>query len=95
MVLHLGRVLYDRGTALQRGRSLAGLAPAAVLRLHPDDAARLGIADGTTVRLSGSAGSAELPAARDPSLAPGTVYLAAHLGVAVGNGLPVTVEAVP
>ena len=37
MVLHLGRVLYDRGTAVQQGRSLAGLAPAAVLRLHPDD----------------------------------------------------------
>jgi NADH-quinone oxidoreductase subunit G len=95
MVLHLGRVLHDQGIAVQQGRSLAGLAPPPVLRLHPDDAARLGIAAGDTVRLAGSTGRVELPAALDPSLAPGTVYLPVNLGVAVGNGLGVGVEAVP
>jgi len=94
LVLHLGRVLYDRGVAVQRGPALAGLAAAPSLYLHPADAARLGVAEGSTVRVSGSGGSADLPAALDPSLAPGTVYLPANLGVSVGNGLVVGVEAV-
>jgi len=36
-----------------------------------------------------------LPAAFDASLAPGTVYLPANLGVSVGRGLRVSVEALP
>lgn len=95
LVLHLARVLYDRGTVVQHGPSLARLAPAPALRLHPADAARLGVAEGGRVRLAGSGGEAELPATLDPSLAPGTVYLPANLGVAVGDGLRVSVEAVP
>jgi len=95
LVLHLARVLYDRGTMLQQGGSLAGLAGEPVLGLHPADAARRGAAEGSRVRLTGSAGSAELTAAFDPSLAPGTVYLAANLGAAVGPGLRVDVEVLP
>jgi len=63
--------------------------------LHPADAVRLGVAEGARVRLTGSEGAAELPAALDPSLAPGTVYLPAHLGAAVGAGLRVSAEALP
>jgi NADH-quinone oxidoreductase subunit G len=94
LVLHLARVLYDRGTTVAMGPSLAGLAAEPAVHLHPDDAARLGITAGVTVRLTGSGGSAELPAAVDPSLAPGTVYLPFNLGASVGNGLEVAVEAV-
>jgi len=36
-----------------------------------------------------------LPARLDPSLAPGTAYLPANLGVSVGAGLRVSVEALP
>jgi hypothetical protein len=46
------------------------------------------------VRLTGSAGSAELAAELDESLAMGTVYLPFNLGVSVGSGLSVKVEAV-
>ena len=53
------------------------------------------MAAGARVRLTGSGGTAELPAALDASLAPGTVYLPANLGVAVGSGLRVGVEALP
>jgi len=95
LTLHLARVLYDRGTLMQHSPALARLAPEAVLRLHPADAARLGVAEGSRVRLTGSVGSADLPAAFDDSLAPGTAYLPAHLGVAVGAGLRVSVEALP
>ena len=94
LVLHLAQVLYDRGTLAQQGPTLARLTAAPALRLHPADAARLGVAEGGKVRLSGSAGEAELAATLDPSLAPGTVYLPANLGVTVGSGLQVGVEAV-
>ncbi|MBN2113861.1 MAG: molybdopterin-dependent oxidoreductase, partial [Acidimicrobiia bacterium] len=95
LVLHLARVLYDRGTLMQQGPSLARLAPEPALYLHPDDTARLGVAAGSRVRLTGSNGTAELAATLDPSLAPGTAYLPANLGAAVGAGLRVSVEALP
>ncbi len=95
LVLHLARVLYDQGTLLQQEPALARLAPAAVLHLHPADAGRLGAAEGGRVRLTGSAGGADLPVALDSSLLPGTVYLPAGLGAAVGCGLRVSVEALP
>jgi anaerobic selenocysteine-containing dehydrogenase len=88
-------VLYDRGTLVQQEPALARLAPAAVLHLHPADAARLGAAEGGRVRLTGSEGVADLPVVLDPSLAPGTVYLPTGLGAAVGGGLRVSVEALP
>jgi len=95
MVLHLARVLYDRGTLMQQGPSLRRLAREAALHLHPEDAARLGVAAGGRVRLTGSSGAADLPAALDATLAPGTAYLPANLGASVGPGLRVSVEAVP
>jgi predicted molibdopterin-dependent oxidoreductase YjgC len=95
LALHLARVLYDRGTVVQQGPALARLAAEATLHLHPTDAAHLGVADGGRVRLTGSEGAADLPAALDASLAPGTVYLPANLGVSVGGGLRVGVEALP
>jgi NADH-quinone oxidoreductase subunit G len=90
--LHLGRVLYDSGTAVTMGPSLAKLAPKPRLYLHPDDAASLQVAAGDQVRIAGSAGSAEVEAGLDPSLAAGTVYLPFNRGVAVGSDPTVTVE---
>jgi predicted molibdopterin-dependent oxidoreductase YjgC len=95
LTLHLARVLYDRGTLVQHGPSLARLASQVTLYLHPADAARLGVAAGGRVRLTGSGGTAELAAALDPSLAPGAVYLPAGLGVSVGAGTVVSVEVLP
>lgn len=94
MALHLGRVLYDRGTALMMDPSLAKLTQKPVLHLHPDDASSLGVAVGDQVRVSGSDGSAEVDAAVDPSLSPGVVYLPFNLGVSVGSDPSVTVEKV-
>lgn len=94
LALHLARVLYDRGTAVQKSASLASLAPGVALYLHPDDASGMGIESGTVVRITGTSGAAELPAAIDGSLAPGTVYLPFNLGPAIGSGHGVAVESV-
>jgi NADH-quinone oxidoreductase subunit G len=92
--LHLARVMYDGGTAVTMGPSLAKLAPQVAAYLNSADMTRLGVAAGDQVRLTGSAGSAEVTAARDDSVAPGTVYLPFNLGVSIGSGLSVTVEGV-
>jgi len=94
LALHLGRVMYDDGTAVMMGPSLAKLAAEPALYLHPDDAAALKVAAGDRVSITGSVGSAEIKAALDPSLAPGTVYLPFNRGVTVGSDPAVTVERV-
>ncbi len=91
LALHLGRVLYDLGTAVAMGPSLAKLAQRPALYLHPDDASSLGVIAGERVKVNGSAGSAEVDAAFDPSLALGTVYLPFNLGVKIGSDPAVTV----
>ena len=91
LTLHLGRVLYDGGTIVIAGESLARLAPKPAAYLHPDDATRLGFAAGDRVTVTGNAGSAALPVAIDRSLAKGTVYLPFNLGASIGNGLDVKV----
>ncbi len=93
-VLHLARVLYDGGTAVSMGPSLAKLAQAAAAYLHPADAERFGVVAGDTVRLGGSSGIADLEVAIDRSLAPGTVYVPFNTGAVLGTGLDVTLEGV-
>ncbi len=59
------RSLYDLGTTTQAAPSLAGLAPAATLRLHPHDFDRLGVEPGAIVTVSnreGGRGSLAVPA---------------------------------
>jgi predicted molibdopterin-dependent oxidoreductase YjgC len=93
LALHLARVLYDGGTAVSMGPSLARLRPDPAVHVHPEDADRLGL-DGAA-RVTGSAGAADLAVVRDPSLAPGTVYVPFNLGVRIGSAPGVTVEAAP
>ena len=50
------RSLYDLGTATQASPSLSKLAPGAVLRLHPHDFDRLGVAAGGMVSVSNTEG---------------------------------------
>ncbi|MEK7252095.1 MAG: NADH-quinone oxidoreductase subunit NuoG [Actinomycetota bacterium] len=92
LTLHLGRVLYDKGTVVTAGPSLAMLAPSAAAHLHPEDAARLGFSAGDRVTVTGNAGSAAMPVVLDPTLAKGTVYIPFNTGATIGNGLDVKVE---
>ena len=93
LTLHLARTLYDHGTAVRRGPSLAKLSPEPAVHLHPDDARRYGVGTDSPVRISGSGGEAELTVRLDDSLARGTVYLPFNLGVSIGTGLEVRLEA--
>jgi NADH-quinone oxidoreductase subunit G len=52
-----------------------GLEELPFVELHPDDAARLAIAEGSTVRVRTSAGEASLPARISEGVAPGAVFV--------------------
>jgi len=91
LALHLARVLYDAGTTTVAGPAFAPLITTAALHVSPSDAARLGLVEGSPARITGDAGSADLPWVTDASLAENTVYLPFNCGASVGNGLAVTV----
>jgi NADH-quinone oxidoreductase subunit G len=75
LVLHSARTMYDDGVLMRHGLSLHRLAPGATLHLHSDDAARLGVAEGSTVTVESEEASADLPVVFDDSLARGVVYV--------------------
>jgi predicted molibdopterin-dependent oxidoreductase YjgC len=91
MALHLGRVLYDEGTMTVAGPSFAPLIGSAVLLVHPADASRLGLTEGSAAVVTGSGGTATLPWSPDESLAAGTAYLPFNLGVSVGSAPSLTI----
>ena len=94
LALHSARTLYDAGVHAQYSFSLARLAAGAFAYLHPDDGARLGIAEKALVRVTGSAGSAGLEVKYDPTLAAGTIYIPFNQedGWGIGSGLDVRIE---
>ncbi|MBT8164478.1 MAG: NADH-quinone oxidoreductase subunit NuoG [Acidimicrobiia bacterium] len=94
LALHSARTLYDDGVHVRFSLSLAQLAAGAYAFLNSDDAARLGVADGAMVRVTGSGGSADLEARHDPTLAPGAVYVPFNQeeGGGLGDGLEVKLE---
>ncbi|MDH3518577.1 MAG: NADH-quinone oxidoreductase subunit NuoG, partial [Acidimicrobiia bacterium] len=67
MVLHVARTMYDAGVMCAHGPSLHSLAPGARAHLAASDAQRLGVVDGSVVRVSSGAVSADLAVAVDPS----------------------------
>jgi len=71
--------------------SLAPLAPEPAAHLHPDDAARLGVTATDRVTITGDGGTATLPVAIDPTLAPRTVYVPYGVGASVGHALDISV----
>ena len=74
-----GRTLYGQGTLVQRSPSLAPLAPAPVLRLHPSELERLGLPEGGQVRIRGRA-SFVVEARPDAGVPRGSASLAFNAG---------------
>jgi NADH-quinone oxidoreductase subunit G len=96
-------LLLDGASLLHRARDLNRATPAAYAELHPDEAARLGLADGSTVNLDfGDNRAARLPVRVSAGTAPGCVFVPSNqpdlsLGALLGrvgtDGLRVAVTA--
>lgn len=68
---------YNSGSMTRRGDNLV-IAPEDFLDLHPDDAVRLGIADGTPVEVTSHHGRARLTARLTDDTSPGEVFCSFH-----------------
>ncbi|WJK32614.1 molybdopterin oxidoreductase family protein [Solwaraspora sp. WMMA2065] len=82
LYLTTGRVLaqYQSGAQTRRIAPLRGAAPEAFVELHPDLAARLGVADGEPVRVTSRRGEMRAPARLTESIRPDTVFAPFHWG---------------
>jgi formate dehydrogenase major subunit len=88
LLLVTGRTLYayNAGTMTDQTKNLE-LRPIDTLDLHPDDADRLGIADGDTLRIVSHWGEARLPARRDVRVKRGELFATFHTPSAHVNRL--------
>jgi assimilatory nitrate reductase catalytic subunit len=77
-----GRVLvhYQSGAQTRRVAELARVVPESFVEVHPDTAARAGLADGDMARVVSRRGAAQARVRCVPSLRPDTVFLPFHFG---------------
>lgn len=76
--LTTGRKLDSYNTGVQTGRYTSPLRRGGAIEVSPEDAERLGLAEGEIVRVSSRRGSVEAPVAIDPGLRPGLVFMSLH-----------------
>jgi predicted molibdopterin-dependent oxidoreductase YjgC len=76
--LTTGRRLDSYNTGVQSGAFASPLRFGETIDISPEDADRMGIADGEVVLVSSRRGSVESPARVDPSLRPGLVFMTFH-----------------
>ena len=77
-----GRVLvhYQSGAQTRRVAELVAVAPEAFVEVHPDTAARAGLADGQWARVVSRRGAVAVRVRCVGSLRPDTVFLPFHFG---------------
>jgi predicted molibdopterin-dependent oxidoreductase YjgC len=87
-VLTTGRLAWHFNTRTRTGRvrRLNAAAPDNFVEVHPEDAARLGIADGDEVEVASRRGSVRGAARLTDRVLPGMVYMNMHYGRALGVG---------
>jgi hypothetical protein len=94
--LWAGRKLYSPGVAVTHSEAVSGLAAPDVVRLHPDELSRLGMASGAPLRVTSPRGAVTLPVSADKGIPSGAVWMplsaAADL-IDAGQATFVTVEA--
>ncbi len=90
-LLSTGRILqhFHTGTMTRRSEALDKLVSVGTIEVNPEDAARLGLADGDPVRVSSRRGRIEIGVRLSPRVAPGTVFLAFHYREAPANRLTI------
>ena len=86
-VLNTGRLLehWHTGSMTRRARALDAIEPEAFVGIHPDDAAKLDIADGDRVRVASPRGSVTLRARVAVREYPGSVFIPFHFREAAAN----------
>jgi predicted molibdopterin-dependent oxidoreductase YjgC len=77
-VLTTGRRLESYNTGVQTSGYSSPLHRGETVDISPEDAERLGIADGELMRIMSRRGSVEAPARIDPALKPGLVFMTLH-----------------
>jgi formate dehydrogenase alpha subunit len=89
LLLTTGRLQYHyhTGSMTRRCRSLSTLAPEAVLDIHPEDAANLGVEDGGRVALASRRGRIEIRSRVSLSVDRGVVFTTFHFSEAPINRL--------
>lgn len=76
--LTTGRRLDSYNTGVQSGGFASPLRQGETLDLNPDDARRLGVVDGETVRITSRRGAVEAPVRIDTALKPGLAFMTFH-----------------
>jgi formate dehydrogenase major subunit len=91
-ILSTGRVLFHwhGGTLSRRSPGLDSLAPEAEIEIHPEDAERIGIASGQSVRVRSRRGEVVAKALITKRSPPGTVFMTFHYAEAAANILTPT-----
>jgi len=80
------RSLYDTGVQLEASPALAPLAPTAVVRAHPAELGRLGVADGDRVRVRSGRGALVLEARADGGVPQGVAAIGFNLDPGPADG---------
>ena len=74
-----GRKLYDKAVGTTTSQSLANLADAAAVYVHPNDLERIGKSDGASVRVSSNSGAIALPVHGSSAVVRGTAFVPFNL----------------
>ncbi|MBW0103094.1 molybdopterin-dependent oxidoreductase, partial [Pseudonocardia sp. KRD291] len=90
-VLNTGRLQHHWHTLTKTGKvaKLAKLHPGPFVEIHPDDARRLGIAEGDRVEVASRRGRAVLPASVTDRVQPGSCFAPFHWNDAFGEYLAI------
>src|SRR5690242_15878547 len=90
-VLNTGRMLehWHTGSMTRRSYALDAIAPKALVFIHPDDAAGVGLADGDVARVSSRRGVIELEARVSHREARGNCFIPFHFREAAANLLTI------
>jgi formate dehydrogenase major subunit len=90
-VLNTGRLLehWHTGSMTRRSYALDAISPEALVYLHRDDAARMGVADGDFVRVTSRRGSIEIRARISHRETPGSCFIPFHFREAAANVLTI------
>lgn len=89
LVLTTGRVLYHyhTGSLSRRSKGLAEFYPEGKVEIHPEDACRLGIADGSLAQVSSRRGRVTVKAEVTERTQPGVVFMTFHFAESAANVL--------